>query len=143
MKKILVVLGAVAMVFASHAASVDWEIMNYDVITGVDGTGTWSGIATVTFVETGYSTSVTVTDGNFDWFGTVETGLDEPYTFTFTATDPSGATYSATGSGSSDNFGTGFGGIDAGTWTAPVPEPTSGLLFLLGVAGLALKRKRT
>ena len=29
------------------------------------------------------------------------------------------------------------------TWaTAPVPEPTSGLLMLLGFAGLALKRKR-
>ena len=31
--------------------------------------------------------------------------------------------------------------INAGDWTA-VPEPTSGLLLLLGVAGLALKRKR-
>ena len=31
----------------------------------------------------------------------------------------------------------------AGAWTqAVVPEPTSGLLLLLGVAGLALKRKR-
>ena len=28
------------------------------------------------------------------------------------------------------------------TWTAVAPEPTSGLLMLLGVAGLALKRKR-
>ena len=34
--------------------------------------------------------------------------------------------------------------LAAGTWTATgaVPEPTSGLLLLLGVAGLALKRKR-
>ena len=29
-----------------------------------------------------------------------------------------------------------------GAWTEVVPEPTSGLLLLLGVAGLALKRKR-
>lgn len=28
------------------------------------------------------------------------------------------------------------------SYTAPVPEPTSGLLLLIGVAGLALKRKR-
>ena len=28
------------------------------------------------------------------------------------------------------------------TWTAAAPEPTSGLLLLLGMAGLALKRKR-
>ena len=30
----------------------------------------------------------------------------------------------------------------AGSWYSAVPEPTSGLLLLLGVAGLALKRKR-
>jgi len=39
-----------------------------------------------------------------------------------------------------------FGDMSAATWTdfgtAPVPEPTSGLMLLLGVAGLALKRKR-
>ena len=38
-----------------------------------------------------------------------------------------------------DNTGTNISGM----WTAAaVPEPTSGLLLLLGVAGLALKRKR-
>ena len=30
----------------------------------------------------------------------------------------------------------------AGDWTQAVPEPTSGLLLLLGLAGLALRRKR-
>ena len=29
-----------------------------------------------------------------------------------------------------------------GAWTATIPEPTSGLLMLLGMAGLALRRKR-
>ena len=51
-----------------------------------------------------------------------------------------------TGSGTvqAQGLGTIFGGTAGGAigaWTA-VPEPTSGLLLLLGVAGLALKRKR-
>ena len=32
--------------------------------------------------------------------------------------------------------------VTAGGWYSAVPEPTSGLLLLLGMAGLALKRKR-
>lgn len=40
-----------------------------------------------------------------------------------------------------------FGKLQDGTasasgWTAAAPEPTSGILLLLGIAGLALKRKR-
>ena len=70
---------------------------------------------------------------------------DSSYDFTITASYVDGAgktwSYAGTGLGSTDNFGGGFVGFDAGTWTA-VPEPTSGLLLLLGVAGLALKRKR-
>ena len=38
-------------------------------------------------------------------------------------------------------LGEGASGTSIGGWSA-VPEPTSGLLLLLGVAGLALKRKR-
>ena len=54
----------------------------------------------------------------------------------------------ATVSGGTDNTGLTFGSqknatmVTGGAWTSTAaPEPTSGLLLLLGVAGLALKRK--
>ena len=58
-----------------------------------------------------------------------------------TMTEATGTT-----SGQSANFG--FGDVtatqNAANWTAvgAIPEPTSGLLLLLGVAGLALRRRR-
>ena len=77
--------------------------------------------------------------------------------FIYTYTDTDGNDWyianigkaNVTGSGAvnAQNLGTTFGGTAGGaigSWTAAaVPEPTSGLLLLLGVAGLALKRKRS
>jgi hypothetical protein len=45
------------------------------------------------------------------------------------------------GDNGTGKFSTTLTTVNSGTW-ADVPEPTSGLLLLLGVAGLALKRKR-
>ena len=41
-----------------------------------------------------------------------------------------------------DNTGLGYGATLATIQTAAVPEPTSGLLLLLGIAGVALRRRR-
>lgn len=59
--------------------------------------------------------------------------------------DISGAVYEPPASATS-TFGTTSAALLAGTAgtfsSSPVPEPTSGLLMLLGVAGLALRRRR-
>ena len=51
----------------------------------------------------------------------------------------------ATGTATASNFGTKAGGTGTAftAWqTMDTPEPTSAMLLLLGMAGLALKRKR-
>ena len=75
--------------------------------------------------------------------------LDVYYVILDTATDPdsyyaSAATLTARAA-TGTMIDTGFGSVanSSVSWTATVvPEPTSGLLMLLGMAGLALRRKR-
>ena len=67
--------------------------------------------------------------------------LDQSYDEDGIASNP---TTSINGSGGSDAIAFGqawYATEDAGAWKA-VPEPTSGLLLLIGVAGLALRRRR-
>lgn len=100
------------------------------------------------------SIALTIKDGNFAGDETVSS-----YMVLFNNADASAATYYAStalgsttipsgGADASIKFGTFTTAMSAagssGGWTstAAVPEPTSGLLMLLGMAGLALKRKR-
>ena len=48
-------------------------------------------------------------------------------------------TYSGTDAATTANFDSSFG---KSSWTAVAPEPTSGMLMLVGLAGLALRRRR-
>ena len=78
----------------------------------------------------------------FDTTDTSDVKYFASKTSTIAAYDPGDATYSETqtvtfGSGNYSNTG-----LSGGWQSAAVPEPTSGLLMLLGVAGLALRRKR-
>ena len=107
---------------------------------GLDGGsagGTWNGTDALVDGQT-YKFAVILTDQ-----GTA--GTTPPTTGVYGVDDNSGALYNvvwnaATGGTFEPDYAT-YGGASISTAVA-VPEPTSGLLLLLGMAGLALKRKR-
>ena len=110
----------------------------------LDADGAFDGTVTGTD-ETGWVARLTV--NNFDGGGSYY----KDYAFTMDtvthAGSPDAATYLTALSG---EVATAFDGIDLMASPAsqgfspatPAPEPTSGLLLLLGVAGLALKRRK-
>ena len=117
-----------------------------DVFDNALGSGTVNGDGEVSFFGTGMTFT---NDGSADWangYGVIvadKGGSD--YYFTVGAADPVKVTSAILAGGSAafvfDDQITGEVG-GAGWQSVAAPEPTSGLLLLLGVAGLALKRKR-
>ena len=132
-------------------AAVTSQSALYDVISG--GTAISSSTA-------GYVGSATVADGAFG--GVTFSNGDQgggSYTYYFVIVDgdkayfsnEKSATANATATAKNVGFssqsgsvalpsGTTFAG--AGKWSATVPEPTSGLLMLVGLGALALRRRR-
>ena len=142
MKKLIIAAAIVCAAVVSHAAAFSWE--GFDIVD-IKGDA-FTGSATLYCVEL---PSITAT-GDIDAGELVGSDFssdlfvaDTNYNFYFTAADAAGNTYkSETVLAKAWAVGTGSVSFEGnGTWTA-APEPTSGLLLLLGVAGLALKRKR-
>lgn len=153
MKK-LIAIGAILATAVVNAASFQWQAAN---IYGADGTTKFSGTATlyaiisgtdtavqvatassgaVTKASTIFSNDALIAGNNYDFYFVIE---DNGKTFTSAA--KTGVTAQATAT-TLINFGNMQSATqNASNWAA-VPEPTSGLLMLLGMAGLALKRKR-
>ena len=164
----MIALAAIVSAVVVQAASVDWntsgtvfdwtnfmapegtiafyEASNMDTALAtltLDGDGGWDGIVSGTD-QANWIARITITnfDGGGSYFKDYAFYMD---TVTH-AGSPDAATYLASLSGT---IASDFGGTldlmaspaDQG-FTAAVPEPTSGLLILLGMAGLALKRKR-
>ena len=151
MKKILIMAAVIVAGIAANAASFKWTAGN---MYGSDGATKWTSTVNLyamvdsvaTLVDSATAANGTVASKAFssdtlaggkyyDFFFTIEDGNK---TFTSQSVNV-GAQATSVATITFGNMATAT--QNASNWAA-VPEPTSGLLLLLGMAGLALKRKR-
>lgn len=171
MKKVLIAVAALAMVFGVNAASVDWQVTgtaateNYIVYLVSSVATSYSTVADIatsaidsaTIAKKGTGTRATYTTGTKnstneklsktgDYYYVIVSGEDAT-TFNYVeAAGLASKVYDTSAQESSPGtFNTiNAAGILAGSsgTIGSVPEPTSGLLLLVGMAGLALRRKQ-
>ncbi len=107
------------------------------------------GIATAKSATTGAGKiqkdiDLTLADGSYNMFTVIldSTGGDPTTATNYLVGDLVSTTVTSVGDSMIGSFNAKTMTQTPANWTAAAPEPTSGLLLLLGVAGLALKRKR-
>jgi len=159
MKKLIIAAAIVCAAAMANAAVFNWQANN---IYGANLTDKYSGLITLMAYEQGAAPSTAIEAATFtpttagvvqktfdsaaltagSWYNFYMVIVDEvkgtEYTFT--------STEKAVQAQSTATPNINFGNMKAATqnkdnWVA-APEPTSALLLLLGVAGLALKRKQ-
>ena len=177
MKKIMCVLGAVALAASAHAAAVAWNsgsnsngfkdpdgnslksstlytmiVTFYDTdgttVLGTQSDNTASGTGAYSGTYSGYdfvadktyyaSAIISANDGSF----TREAGIGS---FAIPSDGSNASINFTTGAGfetASQKWGTTWTDTSGGGGSGGVPEPTSGLLLLVGGAMLALRRKQ-
>lgn len=162
MKKLLVLAAIIVASVAANAASFKWTGAN---IYGANATDKWTGeVAIYAYATTASAadavkvTSTDITGGalalTYDWS---DATVGTTYNFYMVIEDGGKVFNSAESNpvvlkqGAAQVSGTttvAFGNMTTATKTnaadswQSVPEPTSGLLMLLGMAGLALRRRR-
>ncbi len=176
MKKLMIVLAAVALAGAAQAATMTWSALNmgakdvevgwlvalYDSSTTFDYEQAKSGALTALYTAAAQSSGTTIrvnSAGNNKPDGNPFASGDSisVYAVVFNAATIADATQvlisdaaSATVGSAGNNITVAFGNMSATTtankfygktWE-PVPEPTSGLLMLVGLGALALRRRK-
>ena len=168
MKKLTLMISAVALAMGIQAASVDWKVSgtakteNYNVYLLSSIADSYESVADIAsaalisgtiakngrnYYATGTAASEAITkDSMKEVYWVIVDGSGAPTTYNYVKTDLSGYVYDPDNQESWPGF---FQSVTAADMLAgssgsfgAVPEPTSGLLVLLGMAGLALKRKR-
>ena len=147
MKKLMLVLGVMAIAMCSQAAAFKWTAAQMYDSTGAS---LWAGevklFAGDVLVDTATAASGSVVNKTFTWADAV---ASQEYSFTVVIED-SGKVFTSHAvnavAQASATSPIGFNSLKtetqtAGNWQA-APEPTSGLMLLLGVGLMALKRKR-
>ena len=160
MKKLLVLAAVVVAGVAANAASWKWTAANiysptdsetkltggtatlYAYLSSADASTavslTTATVSSGSISKTFEDTTNTIAGNDYSFYFILESG---DYSYTSAVVGPKAAQ-------ATDTTTVGFGNLKTATttgggWQATaVPEPTSGLLMLLGLAGLALKRKR-
>ena len=171
MKKIIIALAAIALAGATQAATFSWKLSTgstyasmkvyaiagttsdavlaaFSSTTADNWTSAVSGITPVTSGSGSRGAAAGTIDGVADGgklvFAIIDSSIADgnKYYVTTAYTIPDGATYTPPASGTATTFAVNLAGSGTFTATSPVPEPTSGILMLLGMAGLALRRRR-
>ena len=148
MKKLMIAAAIVCVAVVSQAAQFSWAATG---ITNPNGEGLYSGNFTAYFTSMTGDPVATYTDAGSmvnGSFSGVLVGDDKivgntTYKMYYTMTAADGSVFTSTTKTmkAQQMSSPGINFMNGGSWET-VPEPTSGLLLLLGVAGLALRRKQ-
>ena len=169
MKKLFVFFALALACAGANAASVDWKVAGTaanvgnkvflvgalsdawtsvaDIAADAAAFGTKGTSGTISKVGRVYTTgdvtlvSDSVTKMSGDVYVIIVSG-DDAKSYTYTKVDWSGLAYEGVETPSGKYNANAADLISGGTTVEFVPEPTSGLLMLVGLAGLALRRRR-